>query len=705
MGKFGKAVLAAVVVGAVTLLSGGTLTAAAIAAGLSLVSSTILAPKMAGAEPRQAAETSLQLGEHPRQALFGEAATAGSLLDAFNYGGEYGTDWEVLLIALADHECEALVGFNVNDERYTFTGNGDVSGFNGQLSVHFMPGTESQQWPSWVTGNAAGWGGDSNAKGIACVAVRYKADKPDAKNPVWTAGRPTFLWVVKGKKCYQARKDDTVPGGSGSHRYDDPATWEWTDNAADCRYQYQRGIFALDRIDEPDQLLLGRGLSAMEAPPERCIAYANTCDELVPLDAGGTEKRYTFNGLIGADEDFLTAESYFAETMGGIIIQPEGGIEVEPGAPKPVAAEITDLDILNLSEVQFDHFRGEADAEWVNTVTARFVSEAQGWKMHSAPIRREYADVIADGGPRVSQPDLKHVTRVGQAQRIGEIKRRLGRLTKTGSIPLGPRFAYLEEGDWIGWTSDRHFNGARFVFRIDSYSRDIKWHHKLQLREIDASVYGWQPTDERADTTVAEQQAPPPAIAAPDANAWTATGSQISGARGDQPALLLSGASDNSYSQATRIEYRRTGETEWQSWGEFPPDSAPAPITGVADETEYEVAVSYVVDGEPGARRVLPPVTAGTLQAASAARRIESSDVTFPLTSDDTSISIAAASGVLSDGSSFAFPAATLTGLDQRHSLHRVPRPDRAGILRRTIACECTGGQPRTGRRRQAEHQ
>ena len=104
------------------------------------------------------------------------------------------------------------------------------------------------------------------------MAVAYKADEPEQANPMWTAGRPSFLWVLRGMKCYQARKDDTVPGGSGDHRWDDPSTWEWTQNLAECRYQFQRGIYALNRIDQPDQLLLGRGLSEVEAPPERSIA-------------------------------------------------------------------------------------------------------------------------------------------------------------------------------------------------------------------------------------------------------------------------------------------------------------------------------------------------------------------------------------------------------------------------------------------------
>lgn len=633
-----------------------------IALGLSVISSTLLTPKIGGSEQRQASETTLQLGEYPRQVLFGDCVTAGSLLDAFNYGGKYGTDWEVLMIALADHECEELVGFYVNDDYKTFAGNGDVAGYKSQLKVHFLPGTETQSWPSFVTANGPGWSATShNCAGVACVAVAYKSDDPESETPVWPGGRPRFVWRLKGKKCYNPSLDSTVTGGSGTHRYNDPTTWEWTDNANVCRYQYQRGIYALDRIDQPDQLLIGRGLSEIEAPPERAIAHTATCDELVE-----GVRRYTFNGLIGADEEFLVAEGYFATAMGGVIRQPDGSIEVEPGQAKAVVAEITDLDILNMSEVVVEPFRGEDDREWLNTVIPRYVEPAQKWKMHAASIRRDYADVIADGGQRTDTLELKHVTVEAQAQRLGEIRRRLGRLPFTCEIPLGPRFAELEEGDWIGWTSARHFQGARKVFRIESYNRGENWHMQLSLREISASAYGWNDaTDNTPQSATNDQQAAPPAIGAPGSGAWAVLGGQVEGVKGSLPALFLSGASDDNRAEAIRVEYRVSGTTTWRLAGDFAPAMTEQTITGVADATAYEVSVRYLVDGEPGARLVLPTATTGSISTASGARRIASRTVAWPLTSDDTSIDVAAFDGVLFDGSAVSFPADTadMTGL------------------------------------------
>lgn len=662
MKTVGKFIGAAITVGAV-LLSGGSLGLALLAGGLALAQATILAPKIGGKLERQASETTLQLGEVMRQALLGLCATAGSLLDGFNYGGKYGTDWEVLVLGLADHECAALEGFYVNDDYVAFAGDGAVAGYNGQLEVYFLPGTATQTMPGVVT-TQGGWAASDRCKGMACVVVAYKADDPETENPVWPGGRPRFLWVVKGKKCYIPARDDTVTGGSGTHRWNDPSTWEWTDNAEHCRYQFERGIYALDQVDQPDQLLIGRGLSDVEAPPELSIVHAATCAEIVALAGGGSEIRYAFNGIVGADESFLEAETDFADAMAGIIVQPDGGIAVEPGAAKAVVAEITDADILNLAEVEVEAFRGEADGEWVNTVVPRFVDTAKKWTMHSGPVRRVYADVIADGGPRLDNPELKHVTSGTQAQRIGEIRRRLGRLLGQGGLKLGPRFAGLEEGDWIGWTSDRHFGGARKVFRIQSYSRDERWHMQLRLREIAASVFGWDElTDEATDNTLAPAPVTLPPIDAPGAAAWNATAGSIEGANGSQPAIFLDGAIDDGRAEKLRVAYRVNGTSDWKPVGDYSRAETTIAIPGVADGTVFDVSLQNVVDGEPGARRVLTTAATGRIDGARGARWIAARSVAFPLTSNDTSISIAAFTGTLYDGTSISFPAATISSL------------------------------------------
>lgn len=613
MGKTAKLIIggALIVVGVVT----GQMWLANI--GFQITVSALMTPNPPA---RQAAALTLQFGENPRVALFGTAATGGTLIDAFNWGGKYGTDWEGVVIGLADHECDDLVGFYVNDTYYSFTSSGLVPGFNSQLSVQWFAGTEFQSVASDMI-TYGGWTSNDNLAGMSYVFVSYKADKSDAKHPVWPSGRPRFLWVLRGKKCYIARKDSSV-GGSGDHRWDDPSTWEWTDNPIDCRYNWARGIYACDRIDQPDQLLIGRGLTATEAPPENTFWRANICDEDVDLAGGGTEKRYTIGATILSDDQFIETEETFAAACAGVITQPEGAVEIEPGHAKTPVAYITDSDLVVGSSVSFSSFRSEADEEWCNTAIGRYVEPTQKWAEHSAPIRRNYADVLADGGARERTLQLAAVTSVTQAQRCAEIARRMGRLPHTAAITLGPRFAGLEEGDWIVWTSARRTKGLPMMFRIEAYGLDPKWQNSLALREINAEVYDWETTDEIAPGSVAEATTPPDGFGVPDEESWALSGSSIGSDGKTLPAVEFTGAVEDIYVSNVRFEYREYDvgagpDDNWITAALAPSDVTKRTITSVKSGVQYEGAVSYSFpEGRFGDRLVLGPITAGDLATA-----------------------------------------------------------------------------------------
>lgn len=591
MSKFVRVVIGAALVVA-GVLTGNV---ALIAAGAQLVATTLLQP---GAPRRAAAAATLQIGEQPRQAILGRMAVDGSLVDAFNYGGKYGTDWEVLVIGLADHRCDALEGFFVDDTYHAFTGDGSVAGFNNQLQVFWRSGTWDQTVPSILTANGPGWTADDRGRGVAYVVVAYKSDDEKAKNPVWPRGRPRFKWVVRGLRCYQPRKDSTV-GGSGSHRRADPATWEWTENPIDIRHNWCRGIYAGDRVDEPGMLLIGRGLTDIEAPPQNVFARANLCDELV-----GGQPRYRIGGLIASTEPFIDVESDFAAACAGVISQPEGAVEVDPGEAKAPVFHFTDQDLVVGSTVTFSDFLGQDDDGWVNSVVATYVDPGQRWNERSAPVRRDLADIIADGAPREARVPLGLVTDGNQAQRVAEITRRLGRLWRRAQLTLPPRFAFIEEGDWGTWQSDRYLGGATLTFRVEAWGSGENWHHQLTLRQIAASVYS--ETDPLDDGSVGVDQPAPPAIAAPGPDEWSL--SLASGA-----VLVITGAVDDPDAQQVRFEYTQSAaapddDTIWIDAGTSRPDVIRREIM-VSTSATFYVAVSYLVSGIISARRVLGPVS------------------------------------------------------------------------------------------------
>src|SRR5690606_32671030 len=108
---------------------------------------------------------------------------------------------------------------------------------------------------------------------------------------------PSLMFEVKGAPAYDPRKDTTV-GGSGSHRWSDQNTWEYTDNPAVIMYNLERGIY------NGTERIVGRGVAASRLPLSEWFTAMNICDETMPDGS----KRYTA-ALIASSGDGVTHDS------------------------------------------------------------------------------------------------------------------------------------------------------------------------------------------------------------------------------------------------------------------------------------------------------------------------------------------------------------------------------------------------------------
>lgn len=510
----------------------------------------LLGKSKGSVQERQASVTTLSLGEVPREVLIGEAVTGGSLIDAFNHGGRYGTDYVTRCIALTDHVVDALVGYYIDDQYFAFTANGVQSGFSGALDIEFVNATQAGAAPParFLTASGGSWAATDVLASITHIWFSYKCDET-----VWPQGHPQVRFLLRGLKVYDPRKDAALGyTGAGAQTWADPSTHTFSRNAALLRYAFARGIYAQGRQGQPEHLLVGRGLSAQEAPPEAVIAAANLCDETV-----GGAARYTANGVLRASDDFIAVEEMFAAAMAGVIVQREGGVEIEPGQAKAAVVTITDADLVTGEPVTFSEFLSDGDGGRVNTVIPRYVEPAQNWKDHSGPVRRSLTDIASDGGPREITLPLMLVTAGAQADRCAEILRRLGRLERRATIVLPPEYGRLEEGDWIAWTSARRFAGSTVRFRIESWTLDEKWRMRLTLREIASSVF----TDPSALTDGSDPPSDPGDLAPLDLQGVTAEVVLLAGAGSGVPAVRVGWSAVDPAVIAIRAEVRRVGET------------------------------------------------------------------------------------------------------------------------------------------------
>ena len=150
-------------------------------------------------------------------------------------------------------------------------------------------------------------------RGIAYIAASFEYDTEGMFRSI-----PELTVVVKGKKLYDPRKDGSITGGTGSHRYDTPSTYEWSDNAALCLLDYLRD-------DE-----YGKGLASGDLNLQSFQTAANTSDELEDTpDYSGSASAATFSGTSG--NNFITVDetTWKNSKIGGLLTLEDSGSATE----------------------------------------------------------------------------------------------------------------------------------------------------------------------------------------------------------------------------------------------------------------------------------------------------------------------------------------------------------------------------------------
>ncbi|MBI1188327.1 MAG: hypothetical protein GC206_13515, partial [Alphaproteobacteria bacterium] len=475
---------------------GQLLTTAAIAAV-----ARALQPKpknVGGAELQRRAITAL-----PREVVVGRAATAGSLVYEQTSGDDRKYWWQV--VALSDNPCAGVHQISADGKVLTF--DGDVTtgwrsctshfknGSTPKLQVRVYLGAEDQTADATLMAAVPSeWTSAMRGRGI-CYAIERREYDEEA----WTAGGGELLYTLNGAtQIYDPRTDMTG----------------FTRNAALIARQALRG-FTLNGVR-----VVGLGAIEADVPDAAIEAAADECDEDVALAAGGTEKRYSADGVIDAGE---SAREYLADlvaAMGGQHIDRGGEIVILPGVARAsVLAPITAADFLA------DEGQGYAGVrtgdELANAIASRFRDATQFYKEADLPRRFDSAAIADDGDRHEITRGYRLVTSKTQGQRLDQITlkeaRRMGRLYC--ALPLWA--IELEPGDWQDFDLPDWGGGVK-TFRIETVELaisarggDASARVRLTASEIAADVYEWDTADE-TDLDVAEIERAVPSLAISD---------------------------------------------------------------------------------------------------------------------------------------------------------------------------------------------
>lgn len=556
--------------------------------GLSALSGLLFKP------PKQPGGIQAELdtgSDVPRSIPFGRVGLKGHLVYWNTHVNE--NDHLQLVFVLADWECDGIEAVWVNGELFDLTplsvtgtehARYQVNGYDGRITVRWFAGTADQLADTQLVSGAnppPRWTANDRLRGLCYVSLTLK------HNPeVFAAGIPDFLWVIRGAKLYDLRKDTTA-GGSGPHRWGDPTTWEWSENPAIAEYNYRRGFYREGPGAVP-QLVLGMGVPGADLLADMYVATANVCDETIVEDSQN-RPLYACSIIASADVEHRVAIEAFTSAMAGYSYERAGAFGVVPGAAQvPVAA-------LTMGDLAVGYaFRWAAKrsrAELINGAYGTYADPDNQWQASSYPAVENSAWEAEDTERLARQIDLPSISWPFQAGRVAEIRVRELREQATATITVGLKWIHVDPGEWVTFTY-RDTRTYRVVSKRENEDRTITF----ELAQISASVYG-----EDAPVVIFPDTPAPQQTLISTVSGLAAAAVLVSAGSGQQvPAIRVNWTPITLDPQVKAVifEYRVVGSTVASRYRyDSPADGEAYLFQGIAAQTDYEVRAT--IETEP----------------------------------------------------------------------------------------------------------
>lgn len=391
----------------------------------------------------------LTLGEEvPVSAIWGRGRTAGQLTFAQEYGEDnryiklkidmgYGT-YDALQRVTADEKVLLLTGSNADVHGAVVEDYRDSDG-NPRMWMKFyhgLPGQTADEGLMFAAPTRWGVNHTATRRPYAVITLDYHADLfPNSALP-----RFGFDW--KGLRLYDWRKDSTMPGGFGAHRWDDQSTWEWTENPAVIAWNWRRGYW-INGVK-----VMGMGFSRYANDLAYFTAAANISEEeLFFAETGRTLNRYAFGREIEDSEEHLAVLRELEASWCGSSFDRGGAYAPVPAASQIPVLTLEDRHRLDGEPVNADRW-GTVSSKKTNihgsyaSLTDLFVPTPYGSRIN--------LDLQAlTRGPKAMKFDQLYEHTPERAQMRAEIALRRNLFGAVRTETFGPVANVLEAGDAI----------------------------------------------------------------------------------------------------------------------------------------------------------------------------------------------------------------------------------------------------------------
>lgn len=279
-------------------------------------------------------------------------------------------------------------------------------------------------------GTMPDWGSDYKLSGQAAVLWNFHFDKEGKR---FASGIPPYGIVAKGVRVYDPRLDSTYPGGSGSHRLNNEATWQYSENPALHAIAYAYGR------RQNGKRVFGVGLPATGIDMARFVTLANICDANA-WKVGGTiyEPGNRWDNL----KDILAAGGAEPVFAGGVLT-------LRYRAPMVALDEVTEADLAD-EDMQVTAMQSYRDR--INGVVPKYRSEEHNWQYVSTETVSVPTYVTEDGEEKTQERQYNLVQQADQAAQLAAYELVDGRELGPITVTLKPEWRRYKPGECLHLT-------------------------------------------------------------------------------------------------------------------------------------------------------------------------------------------------------------------------------------------------------------
>ena len=401
-----------------------------------------------------------------RKVVYGKTRVGGNIVFMESTGTN--NDDLYLVIAIAGHEIESYEAVYFNEEK-VYENAAYVSDWDTYIDLHFYYGTDTQTANSaLVSASNNKWTNAHTLNGVAYIVVKLTYDQDK-----FATGLPNISCIIKGKKVLNV-------GGTAT---------AWTDNAALIIADYLRDT------------KYGLGESASNIDSASITTAHGVCDEDVNLSGGGTQKRYTINGVIDTATPIKDNIELLLGSMSGRLIFTGGKFQLFAGNYVATTVNLSESDVAGEITIATKQSRRSQ----YNVVKGAFISEEENYTPADYPSQRvldgsgnnTYA--TQDNEQILLDLPLPFVTNNVRAQRLARIALQRSRQQRVISIPFNLSALKFKVGDNINITNTRLFGNSTLIFEVLGYNISFGSENQLvvnvEARETNSNIYTWNQSE------------------------------------------------------------------------------------------------------------------------------------------------------------------------------------------------------------------